>query len=619
LEAEKGTVLPAIVMLEDRILLGKYLKFVNREKSINELLKHAAVQFFGYQSKGGIKEYQSQFAACSGGPGLGKTTFCRKAFTRAADVKDTDKLWESVTKKDMFYLVVKACVNAGRQYRITFGVPNLLRAEEQKDPSMSLAHRLTAIITGTTCRFPNGGGGAEQLHSVLCEITGGKADAMVVINLDETNMAMKYDDGTKYLTGVLAAVQHFNTQHKGFVFCTLSGTNVRPLHDLLKASSGGMAPKEIPLPLLQSHHIYEVLKDLLERSNSGKKVNLSVEHREQLNFVAQVLGGVPRYIEMLVYSLGEEKAKISFAMEVYRKAFSSNTIGPHALLERVKELIMDRYGWTFTELVRKVNCKTLVAYSLFQWPISRGDKVGDITIGGLETDGVVFVQDDETIVFPLILLLNLAQAGSAKDLPILLQKFDVMLSCDENERNTLSIFAMKCDALSENKEPITLRKLLPLEKFPNIPDSVKNTKMSFDKFELKKAKTRIGKDSWSKWHPLLAEKGCFLLNSKGASFADMIIVSMGDAYSVFIQEKQKEVAKEQAHKRRKVHKLSYQSVKEEHEKCNVSTSHLFVMITDEEFASNGGLSENEIVLSSEMHSAAIGPLLALLRKHNHAH
>jgi hypothetical protein len=74
--------------------------------------------------------------------------------------------------------------------------------------------------------------------------------------------------------------------------------------------------------------------------------------------------------------------------------------------------------------------------------------IGGKSVGDLETNGVVFVEDD-TLVFPLVLLLNLAHAGHAPHVPLLLQKFDVMLSCDESERNSQSIFATKCVALNE--------------------------------------------------------------------------------------------------------------------------------------------------------------------------
>lgn len=104
LEAETEKDIP-VVDLTHRAVLGTYLKFVNREKSINELMMYTAEQHFMFLE--GIKDFQLQYACCSGGPGLGKTRFCRKAFTRAADVPDTeDTIWKNVRDKDKFYPVV---------------------------------------------------------------------------------------------------------------------------------------------------------------------------------------------------------------------------------------------------------------------------------------------------------------------------------------------------------------------------------------------------------------------------------------------------------------------------------------------------------------------------------
>ena len=71
LEEEKKEVIPD-VPLTSRSQLGPFLKFVNREKSINVLLKHAADQYAKYLR--GFGEKEAQFAACSGGPGLGKVS-----------------------------------------------------------------------------------------------------------------------------------------------------------------------------------------------------------------------------------------------------------------------------------------------------------------------------------------------------------------------------------------------------------------------------------------------------------------------------------------------------------------------------------------------------------------
>ena len=59
--------------------------------------------------------------------------------------------------------------------------------------------------------------------------------------------------------------------------------------------------------------------------------------------------------------------------------------------------------------------------------------------------------------------------------------------------------------------------------------------------------------------------------------------------------------------------MDYKYVKEEHDKCNVSTKHLFVMITDEHYKQWDRLHGNEIVLLPHYHEDAIGRQLALLR------
>ena len=98
LECEKTEDLPTIVKEGDQALLGNYLKFVNREESITELLKHAADQYKVYLSHGTTTNYQSQFAACSGGPGLGKTTFAARHSQELRTLKSFGRACPTVTR-----------------------------------------------------------------------------------------------------------------------------------------------------------------------------------------------------------------------------------------------------------------------------------------------------------------------------------------------------------------------------------------------------------------------------------------------------------------------------------------------------------------------------------------
>ena len=99
------------------------------------------------------------------------------------------------------------------------------------------------------------------------------------------------------------------------------------------------------------------------------------------------------------------------------------------------------------------------------------------------------------------------------------------------------------------------------------------------------------------------------------------MVSKKVEHAIMIQEKQVEGAKNAALNNTTVPSFGYDSVHEEHKKCDVKTSHLFVMVSDNNFKATdyGQLEDNEIVLPRTEHEKAIWPLLALLGSHNHAY
>jgi hypothetical protein len=141
LDADKEDEVPN-VKIYARATLGTHLKFVNREKSINTLLMHVKEQYDVYIAPEPAPEKSVRLAACSGGPGLGKTTFCRKAFTKAADASGDEKevIWEGVDES--FKTVVETCVAKGRQFRISFGGSPPLGSELHSD-HYAIVQRMT--------------------------------------------------------------------------------------------------------------------------------------------------------------------------------------------------------------------------------------------------------------------------------------------------------------------------------------------------------------------------------------------------------------------------------------------------------------------------------------------
>ena len=110
---------------------------------------------------------------------------------------------------------------------------------------------------------------------------------------------------------------------------------------------------------------------------------------------------------------------------------------------------------------------------------------------------------------------------------MLLRHFDVRLSSDENERNSLAIFCMKCAGVKENDNKITLKRLFPLEKFGKVSRKLCEQEMLFDGFQQIEWGHQITKENWKGILDQHKTTGCFLVNGKCATFADMIMISEG--------------------------------------------------------------------------------------------
>eukprot|EP00008_Paramoeba_atlantica_P013026 CAMPEP_0201497646 /NCGR_PEP_ID=MMETSP0151_2-20130828/67007_1 /ASSEMBLY_ACC=CAM_ASM_000257 /TAXON_ID=200890 /ORGANISM="Paramoeba atlantica, Strain 621/1 / CCAP 1560/9" /LENGTH=153 /DNA_ID=CAMNT_0047888577 /DNA_START=299 /DNA_END=757 /DNA_ORIENTATION=- len=145
-----------------------------------------------------------------------------------------------------FQGVVERCVSSGRQYRISFGGGWLGpgAGNEYLFPARSLAYRLACAHIGKTLSPPAWTDvDDDSLEQVVQEILDEEEDeeaekvvskksrkqAMLVLNLDETNVLFQAGFGKEYLRSVLRAVRVVNRKGVGFVFVTLSGTMVRAL------------------------------------------------------------------------------------------------------------------------------------------------------------------------------------------------------------------------------------------------------------------------------------------------------------------------------------------------------------------------------------------------------
>ncbi len=629
-KAKKGEI-PAIPYNERERLRG-YIKFVNREKSINVLLQHAASQF-GLWRRQRFTPENARFAACSGGPGLGKTTFSRKAFTRAVDVdvagQEHTDIWHDVDKS--FEEVVGKCVDNGRQFQISFGnaPPS---TEELKDPVKSFALRLLYQ------HAKSGGGaigqyvdpnlleqmatGAVLLQEVVEYIVCGATDALVLINIDETNVLMRKLSGVDYLETVLAAVVSLNANHLngvGFLFIVLSGTNARDLHDMLTAFSSGRKPQEIPLPLLKLEDMDVVLRDLLRRG--GGDANKWVAP-SKLDYLLQLLGGVPRYLEALVFSLGQSGKE--FTLDKFVETTENADFRADAVLLSLSEIIRDKYGELYAETFNFAGDPALlIGYSLFGWLVaSRTERISGLTVGDLETMGLIFLEaagSNFRLSVPFFLLRQFLCSLDHKvvaNLPQVMRSF-VLISPDENERESLRVLVVKLLAIRSMGKAATLADLFPMEQFANLEPALKAQVIEVDKISFDESLKQVNKDNWHEFWDSHSESGAITKNARSAEFSDSFIITKGGKFAIFIQDKLSELSQGKNVSGRTVPALMLEAVRSEHEKCKVDTPHLFVVVTDHRFDEQNGLAPNEIVLSHDVHGKWMGPLWALMRLHNH--
>jgi hypothetical protein len=202
--------------------------------------------------------------------------------------------------------------------------------------------------------------------------------------------------------------------------------------------------------------------------------------------------------------------------------------------------------------------------------------------------------------------------------PLQISSLGVKLGPSANEENSLMTLALKCRLLSAcgssgPNSPVALKALFPLDRFPNLDSEFNNVIMKFASFELIQSPLKIDCSTWNtKDVKSIIRKG-FVLNVDKAAFADYVISNTSGTFVVLVQEKQSEVAKQKYLSHAVVEKQNIDSVIKEHEKCKISTNHLFVLITDREFSDHEKLKTNEIVISRKEQEAVFGPLLALLR------
>ncbi|CAG8666920.1 18610_t:CDS:2 [Racocetra fulgida] len=191
----------------------------------------------------------------------------------------------------------------------------------------------------------------EDILNVIMHYTDANKKPLFIINIDETNALFDNNDDIVWLKGVLRAIARLIEQ-KYFLFVVLTGTHARNLFKTVKSS--GAKFEDISLPLLKPRHAEEVIIELANRkmgvigSAAAFKTTTyeSKFHRNGLRYFLEYCQHKPEYCQ--------------------------------ELLKRTKKHISRKYNHYFKHFAETNNLgliPSLVAYTLFGWPVERTDEI----------------------------------------------------------------------------------------------------------------------------------------------------------------------------------------------------------------------------------------------------
>ncbi|RHZ47848.1 hypothetical protein Glove_566g41 [Diversispora epigaea] len=343
--------------------ISTYLKFVDREKEVNQLMMNMEKLHYLVNNRNEYSEPKKEirFPTAVGTSGKGKTTFARRAYEKSG-------IYSGVIGSDVVD-AVEECRKAGRTFRIA--CDDISGALYSKNDHESLFGKVLLY---------------EALKYRLKQIE----YPLFIINIDETNALFESKHGY-WLREVLKSLARVITDKldRHFLFVILTGTHASDLFETVKSSNA--KTEDISLPLLKSEHAEEVLFELANRGvvDEAKRINKLSEHTK---YAIMLLGVVGRFLEAMIFQMsviGSSVANNEFTYNVakfyqsglryYLEKCQYESKYCDELLIRTKKHINEKYQRYFDHFQLNDNRELIphvVAYSLFEWPVQRSDTIG---------------------------------------------------------------------------------------------------------------------------------------------------------------------------------------------------------------------------------------------------
>ena len=589
--------------------IAPLMKFVSRQNAANQVYQQLDIYLHWKMKRIGEFEKKVQFITVVGTSGKGKTTFCR----RFLDLQYNGR----------FQDIVNECKESNRRYRVSCEAFDCSKDPETQLSLMVLFEAfkysgVTVDLFKFLADYFGSNNRKVSLHSVLELVTqtffkdhGTDASKrLVIINLDETNSLLNNDTSKYHLKELMRVLRRASCSC--VLLPMLSGTHSVDLLNEIQISNS--AYLNVDLPLIPLEDAKEVVLGM-----TAKTFEIST----YLEYVLTLCGGVGRYIEILIMKmsmLGDTSEKSGSAITFKRDAFETflankqTSYDAETLLQKVTFGVSQRYQNVFQTFVNYI--ELIACYTIFQWPVSRGTMINGVSVGYLESKGLVFLQprNDSTTYcceIPFITLYWVKNFSASHPIEIsFLTEIKRYHSSDEQENNTLHIMMLKLWGLIHKKKLIKDANGLyavQLSDLVLLRDAQNDVAIKFRPlFTVQSSNHQILKKNYNDMYD---RTDCIaFLNAKGASFVDALIYSQP---IIGIQEKQRIVARKSSASGNRLKSVSNSVFQEE--RAKFVDDGIFMFFTDETQGNDVQLGDRDVFIDSERFIPFAGPLIALRR------
>jgi hypothetical protein len=599
--------------------LGNHFRFVNREAQAKKLFE----AFFSMElirtnplpdGRWELLKRRVRVPTCTGMPGVGKTRFARDAIHHLAEVHE--RKCNTSGKQDAASIIASAASAYEKDQERSSLFQSLIRASYYNcslrvdcsllcEEKSSIAKVLLEQWLGGTHLIDVPDNVHLTLYSVVQHILARTpkkelCEPSLLINVDEAHWLKQETLGT-----VLRQLLNLLVVNKLRVFVVVTGVTSAVIDGALKSSS--MGALEISLPLLKLEHVQEIVQGFFPEI-------VTFDHI--LQHILWWVGGVPRFLQYMITVAAElckENENGGARKPVADFLMSLNETSASGILDSLASMVY------FCAKVSKEVLEKAFSYALLEMKVSGSFRLTrEETVESAQENCQLYwkkIQGEDGIITlpPLVLYWTSANRIGRQLPPIHLFRYFVPFSTTRDEE-TLVVTVLMHKFKACSLQGMTKVKLSVL----GLPHGKDDTEVDVPNvFSVERAPHKIEKKHFVDFLNEVRRKRRSVVayvNVAQAAFADAFIILKD--FVIFIQEKQRAIARVQGFQKKTVAKVSNKAVQEEYEKLGHPARvypHAFYYVTDEKDGTSK-LPPNAYVVSCDEHQKLLGTTCAYLRQ-----